>query len=64
MLRPLNYPPGVPARGRHLHDESWPTHVVMNIIGQVMIEPRLDDPFHAVDRELELCRIGETAMPR
>ena len=33
--------------------------LVMNIMGRVMIEPQLDDPFRAVDRELELCRLGE-----
>lgn len=59
MLRPLNYPPGVPGKGVGLFVTKTGRRVlVMNIMGRVMIEPQLDDPFRAVDRELELCALG------
>jgi calcineurin-like phosphoesterase len=60
MLRPLNYPPGVPGKGVGIFTTKAGARVlVMNIMGRVMIEPQLDDPFRAVDRELDLCRLGE-----
>jgi metallophosphoesterase (TIGR00282 family) len=60
MLRPLNYPPGVPGTGIGIFTtKSGRRVLVMNIMGRVMIEPQLDDPFRAVDRELELCRLGQ-----
>jgi 2',3'-cyclic-nucleotide 2'-phosphodiesterase len=60
LLRPLNYPAGVPGRGTALHVTAKGQRVlVMNIMGRVMIEPQLDDPFAAVDRELAQCRLGQ-----
>jgi 2',3'-cyclic-nucleotide 2'-phosphodiesterase len=35
--------------------------LVINVMGRVMIEPMLDDPFPAVMRELELCRLRESS---
>jgi calcineurin-like phosphoesterase len=32
----------------------------MNVMGRVMIEPQLDDPFAALQRELDACRMGES----
>jgi metallophosphoesterase (TIGR00282 family) len=59
LLRPLNYPHGAPGRGTALHVTAKGQRVlVMNIMGRVMIEPQLDDPFAAVDRALEQCRLG------
>ena len=60
MLRPLNYPPGAPGKGVGVFVTKDGRRVlVMNIMGRVMIEPQLDDPFRAVDRELELCPLGK-----
>ncbi|MGE3831615.1 MAG: YmdB family metallophosphoesterase, partial [Parvibaculaceae bacterium] len=60
LLRPLNYPQGAPGRGTALHVTAKGQRVlVMNIMGRVMIEPQLDDPFAAVDRALEQCRLGQ-----
>jgi metallophosphoesterase (TIGR00282 family) len=60
MIRPLNYPLGVPGKGVGIFmTRSGKRVLVMNIMGRVMIEPMLDDPFRAVDRELEMCRLGE-----
>src|SRR4051794_39511339 len=56
LLRPLNYPAGAPGRGAGLFATADGRRVlVMNIMGRVMIEPQLDDPFPAMRRELDLC---------
>ena len=61
LLRPLNYPKGTPGRGAGLFAGATGKQVlVMNIMGRVMIEPQLDDPFAAVARELEACPMGES----
>src|SRR5690348_1749385 len=59
MLRPLNYPPGAPGAGVGIFETKGGRRVlVMNVMGRVMIEPQLDDPFRAADRELEACSLG------
>ena len=59
MLRPLNYPQGVPGRGANLFQTSRGQQVlVINAMGRVMIEPVLDDPFPAVAREIDACALG------
>jgi 2',3'-cyclic-nucleotide 2'-phosphodiesterase len=32
--------------------------LVINVMGRVMIEPLLNDPFPAINRELEACKLG------
>jgi metallophosphoesterase (TIGR00282 family) len=60
LLRPLNYPGGVPGRGAGLFTTASGKRVlVINIMGRVMIEPMLDDPFPVLMRELELCPLRE-----
>jgi metallophosphoesterase (TIGR00282 family) len=60
LLRPLNYPDGVPGRGVGLFRTNGGKSVlVVNVMGRVMIEPMLNDPFPALLRELELCPLGE-----
>ena len=62
LLRPLNYPAGVPGRGTCLFaTPSGKRILVMNVMGRLMIEPVLDDPFAAVARELELCPLRRGA---
>jgi 2',3'-cyclic-nucleotide 2'-phosphodiesterase len=59
MIRPLNWPAGCPGRGTAMVETAKGQRVlVINAMGRVMIEPVLDDPFPAVNRELEQCRIG------
>ena len=59
LLRPVNWPRGCPGRGSALIDTATGRRVlVMQAMGRVMIEPLLDDPFPAVDRELEACPLG------
>ena len=58
LLRPVNYPPGTPGRGANLFETASGRQVlVMNIMGRVMMDP-LDDPFAALERELEACPLG------
>ena len=59
MIRPLNWPAGCPGRGSAMVETAKGQRVlVINAMGRVMIEPVLDDPFPAIDRQLEQCRLG------
>ncbi|MBC8036098.1 MAG: TIGR00282 family metallophosphoesterase [Rhizobiales bacterium] len=59
LLRPVNWPAGCPGRGAALIDTASGRRVlVINAMGRVMVEPLLDDPFPAIQRELDLCPMG------
>ena len=59
MIRPLNWPQGCPGRGTTMVETAQGQRVlIINAMGRVMIEPQLDDPFPAVDREIEACKLG------
>jgi len=59
LLRPVNWPAGCPGRGTALVDTASGKRVlVMNAMGRVMIEPMLNDPFPAVQHELDACPLG------
>jgi len=61
ILRPLNYPQGTPGRGANLYAVPGGGSVlVINVMGRVFMDP-LDDPFAAVERELNACPLGEAA---
>jgi metallophosphoesterase (TIGR00282 family) len=56
LLRPANFPAGVPGNGRLLADSASGQVVgVVNIMGRVFMPP-LDDPFAVVLREIEALR--------
>jgi metallophosphoesterase (TIGR00282 family) len=58
LLRPLNYPKGAPGRGVGLYETATGKRVlVMNAMGRVFMDA-LDDPFAAVDQQLESCPLG------
>lgn len=58
LLRPVNYPKGVPGRGAGLYETKIGKRVlVINAMGRIFMDA-LDDPFAAVDRELEACPVG------
>ena len=62
LLRSLNYPrlSNAPGRGAQLLDAPGDRRVlVVSLLGQRGMEPILDDPFAAVDRELEACPLGQ-----
>lgn len=63
LIRPLNYPAfaAAPGRGAQLFDtQSGKRILVVNLLGRVFMDA-LDDPFAAVDRELEACPLGAVA---
>jgi 2',3'-cyclic-nucleotide 2'-phosphodiesterase len=58
LVRPLNYPAGVPGRGSALLAAKNGARVlVLNAMGRVFMD-QLDDPFPAVERALAACPLG------
>src|SRR5688572_26058585 len=56
LLRPANYPAGVPGRGSYVAKTRTGESVgVINVMGRVFMTP-LDDPFAIVLREVEALR--------
>src|SRR5206468_5457947 len=56
LLRPANYPDGVPGRGSYLARTRDGVSIgVVNLMGRVFM-PSLDDPFSIVVRELDALR--------
>lgn len=49
ILRPANYPPGVPGRGVISKDGL----TVINLMGRVFMPTQIDDPFQSIDHLLE-----------
>ena len=63
LIRPLNYPKlaDAPGRGAQVFEIDGGKRVlVVNLLGRVHMDS-LDDPFAAVDRELEACPLGAVA---
>jgi len=56
LLRPLNYPPGVPGRGYFTNDR----YMVVNLLGRTFMNT-VDCPFRAMDRLL--CELGSSRPP-
>src|SRR3954453_21047922 len=53
LVRPANYPAGPPGRGATVVEaRNGPRVLVVNAMGRLFLDA-LDDPFAAVDRELE-----------
>ncbi len=56
LLRPANYPPGVPGRGSYLaHTGDGRSVGVINVMGRVFML-NIDDPFQIVLREIETLK--------
>src|SRR5262245_41998471 len=51
LLRPANYPPGVPGRGRWVGKVKGIPIAVVNLQGRVFM-PQTDDPFRTVETQL------------
>jgi metallophosphoesterase (TIGR00282 family) len=60
LLRPANYPPGVPGRGYGIYHCSAGLVGVISLQGRTFMDP-VDDPFRAVDGILETLR-AKTAV--
>ncbi|HOQ67630.1 MAG TPA: TIGR00282 family metallophosphoesterase [Candidatus Atribacteria bacterium] len=52
LIRPLNYPPGVPGRGWAVVEKRGKKWIVANVNGRVFM-PSLDCPFQRMEEELE-----------
>jgi metallophosphoesterase (TIGR00282 family) len=61
LIRPVNFPAGTPGRGAALlRTKSGGQALVINAMGRVFMDA-LDDPFAALDRELNACPLGQGA---
>jgi 2',3'-cyclic-nucleotide 2'-phosphodiesterase len=61
LIRPLNWTRGCPGTGVVMVTTSRGQRVaVVNLMGRVMMEPQLDDPFAAIDEVLDQYRLGQT----
>jgi metallophosphoesterase (TIGR00282 family) len=61
LVRPCNYPAGTPGRGAALvQTRGGATLLVVNVMGRVFMDA-MDDPFAAVERELEQAPLGRVA---
>lgn len=61
LLRPVNFPKGTPGKGSGLFEaKSGERVLVVNVMGRVFMDP-LDDPFRAVEAELDACPLAEIA---
>ncbi|ODN70057.1 TIGR00282 family metallophosphoesterase [Methylobrevis pamukkalensis] len=59
LIRPVNFPPGTPGRGAGMFIARNGARVlVVNVMGRVYMDA-LDDPFRAVEREVEASPLGE-----
>ncbi len=60
LLRPHNFPPGVPGSGFHLVDIRGMKVCVINLMGRITMDQLLDCPFRAFDRIYdEMARVCE-----
>jgi len=53
LLRPANYPPGVPGNGAKLFEIGTKQVLVINLIGRVFLKNQYDCPFRKADEILE-----------
>jgi metallophosphoesterase (TIGR00282 family) len=61
LIRPLNFPKSNPGRGAAMIEARNGARVlVINAQGRVFMEP-LNDPFTAIDRELDACKLAHAA---
>ncbi len=61
LIRPINFPKGTPGRGAAMVEARNGARVlVVNVMGRIFMDP-LDDPFTAVERELEICALKREA---
>ena len=62
FIRPANYPAGTPGRGAFLFEARNGARVlVANVMGQLFMNPVLEDPFATADRILETAPLGVAA---
>jgi metallophosphoesterase (TIGR00282 family) len=61
LIRPLNYPKGTPGRGAALvATKNGKRALVINAMGRIFMDA-MDDPFAAIEREIEACPLKSGA---
>jgi len=53
LLRPANYPEGVPGRGWGIFEVKGKKFAVVNLMGRIFLDPNLDNPFRVFDKIYE-----------
>lgn len=56
LIRPLNFPPGIPGRGVSSFLKNGRRIVVVNLIGQVFMQSH-DSPFRVIDKNIKSIRM-------
>lgn len=56
IVRPANYPKGVPGKGRLIIEKNGLRLAVINLLGRVYMDAPLDCPFQVADRELSYLK--------
>ncbi len=56
LLRPLNYPPGTPGQGSVVLETAKGKVAVVNVQGRTFTSPSLENPFLAMDAEINRLR--------
>ena len=56
LLRPLNYPEGTPGQGSVVLETTKGKVAVINVQGRTFTSPSLENPFRAMDAEVERLR--------
>ena len=56
LLRPINYPEGVPGQGSIVLETPKGKVGVINVQGRTFMQPALDNPFHVIDRVVTRMR--------
>ncbi len=57
LIRPANYPKGTPGAGAALVEAGEHRVLVVSVMGRIFMDA-MDDPFAALDRELDACPLG------
>lgn len=56
MIRPANFPKGVPGKGRIILEKNGVKVGLLNLIGRVYMDPPSDCPFLTADREVAILK--------
>lgn len=58
LIRPANYPKGVPGKGRIVVEKNGLRLAIVNLLGRTFMDNSVDCPFQTIDRELA-CLKGQ-----
>lgn len=63
ILRPANYPEGVPGKGYCVVEKGNKKLAIINLMGRVFFKEDLDDPFAKIDKILEELKLKHGTIP-